>query len=106
MNSQDTFARQPHIVGVFACLVLVLALAIAGPLHAHDRLVQADSSCTLCHAGEHSLTTPPALDAGKPSEVILAECISLPESTAPANPESVIRASRAPPTPGNLEARG
>jgi hypothetical protein len=83
--------------GVFVCLLLVLVLAIAGPLHSHDDLSKADAGCTLCHAGERSIVSPLALDAGKPAETEPAELVISTHATPPLGAPANIRSPRAPP---------
>ena len=83
--------------GVFACLLVVLVLVLAGPLHSHNQLSKADSACALCHAGERSLATPPALDAGKPFDLGFAEVVVASQAQSSSSPTMTIRSPRAPP---------
>lgn len=83
--------------GVFACLLVILVLVLAGPLHSHSQLSKADSSCILCHAGERSLASSPALDAGKPHELRPAEAVVTSQAQPPSIPTLTIRSPRAPP---------
>lgn len=97
MHSQSNRAPARTGVAVFVCLFLVLALAIAASFHAHDQLSNPDAACTLCHAGERSLVTPPALDAGKPSPSQSPEPVIALQAASPSRIAPTIRSPRAPP---------
>jgi hypothetical protein len=92
--------------GVFACLLVVVVLVLAGPLHSHTQLSKADNTCTLCHAGKHSLTTSPALDAGKPFDLEPAELVISWQAQTPCFPTRTIRSPRAPPLASEAERLG
>lgn len=82
---------------MFVCLLLILILALAGPLHSHTDLSKADAGCTLCHAGDRTVATNGALDAGKPPEFVPAERVIAHNVPSPVALAPAVRSPRAPP---------
>lgn len=60
---------------LYAFLAAMFTLAIAGPLHLHDKSGKNDAGCTLCHAGQQTLGTEPVTEAGKPLEVTFVQLL-------------------------------
>lgn len=79
------------------CLAGFLILLFSAYVHVQDHLVQLDSACTLCHAGESTLANPPAPDAGKPNQLTPAELVVPLQADPAVATVREVESSRAPP---------
>jgi hypothetical protein len=83
--------------GSYLCLLGLLVLALAGPLHSHQDQLQSHADCALCHAGDHASITSSAADPGKPCQVNPGELVYFPNTLAARKSASAVQSSRAPP---------
>ena len=82
---------------LYACLAAIFTLAIAGPLHLHDKFGKDDAGCTLCHAGQQTVGTQPATEAGKPLEVTFVQLLMREDSLRSLDEKITTSTPRAPP---------